>query len=342
MNRIFERRAFQKTVMFDVMRKRKGDEMKLKQLIFGIATFVPGVNQLRAKGTGGTDSARYCYSVWLRHLVMAKKKGFDTCPKIVAELGPGDSIGIGLAALISGCEKYFAFDVVEHANLERNLSIFNELVNLFKNKTPIPGNDEWPKVKPKLEDYGFPSDILDDDRLHDALEDSRIEKLRNSVRNVGMENSAIEYKVPWYEANVLESESVDMIYSQAVLEHVDDLRNTYNAMYSWLQPTGYISHTIDFKCHGTADEWNGHWVYSDFIWKLIRGKRPYLLNREPYSTHIKLINDAGFMLTSDIKTTSESNLTLKQLAAKFRTISQDDLVTSGVFIQAVKKPLNDA
>jgi len=48
------------------------------------------------------------------------------------------------------------------------------------------------------------------------------------------------------------------------------------------------------------------------------------------------------MLTSDIKTTSESNLTLKQLAAKFRTISQDDLVTSGVFIQAVKKPVSDA
>lgn len=47
--------------------------MKLKQLIYGVASFVPGVIRLCAKGTGGTDSARYCYSVWLRHLVMAKK-----------------------------------------------------------------------------------------------------------------------------------------------------------------------------------------------------------------------------------------------------------------------------
>jgi len=82
--------------------------MKLKQLIFGMATFVPGIYQLRAKGTGGTDSARYCYSVWLRHLVMAKRNGLNPYPRIVAELGPGDSLGIGLAALISGCDKYFA------------------------------------------------------------------------------------------------------------------------------------------------------------------------------------------------------------------------------------------
>lgn len=316
--------------------------MKLKRLIYGIANFAPGVSQLRAKGTGGTDSARYCYSVWLRHLVMAEKNGFNTSPKIVAELGPGDSIGIGLAALISGCEQYFAFDIVEHANIERNLSILDELVTLFKNKTPIPGDDEWPKVNPKLKDYRFPSDILNDDRLRIALEDSRIEKIRKSVRNINAENSVIEYKVPWYKANVIGAESVDMIYSQAVLEHVDDLRNTYNAMYSWLRPTGHISHTIDFKCHETADEWNGHWTYSKFTWKLIRSRRSYLINRAPYSAHNKFLNDAGFVLTAAIKTTSESNLTLSQLAPEFRSISQDDLVTTGVFIQAVKKPVTDA
>ena len=38
---------------------------------------MPGVNQLREKGTGGTNSARYCYSIWLRPLVMAKKNGLN-------------------------------------------------------------------------------------------------------------------------------------------------------------------------------------------------------------------------------------------------------------------------
>ena len=38
---------------------------------------------------------------------------------------------------------------------------------------------------------------------------------------------------------------MDFLYSQAVLEHVEDLDNTYKAMQKWLKPSGFISHTID-------------------------------------------------------------------------------------------------
>lgn len=315
---------------------RVKERMKLKQLIYGIATFVPGLNQYKAKGTGGTDSARYCYSVWLRHLVVAKRNGLNPYPKIVAELGPGDSLGIGLAALISGCDKYFAFDVVEHSNTERNLLIFDELVSLFKNKVAIPGDDEFPKIKPCLEDYSFPADIFNEKRLHDALDESRIMKIREAISHPQRKNSLVQCKVPWYDASVLESESVDMIYSQAVLEHVDDLRNTYRSMWLWLKPSGYMSHQIDFKCHGTADEWNGHWVYSDFMWKLIRGKRAYLLNRKPHSYHLTMLKEERFKILCDDATKSESTLSKEDLSPRFRSISDDDLTTSGAFIQAVK------
>ena len=281
--------------------KRKNQIRKLKPVIDGLLSFVPGVNWFRVKGTGGTSSARYCYSVWLRYLVMAKKNGLNPYPKIIAELGPGDSLGISLAALISGCNKAYAYDVVEHANLESNLSIFEELVRLFKNKTPIPGDDEWPRIIPRLEDYGFPSYILDDSILYNALKSSRLERIRNSIINNQQNNSMIEYKVPWHKNNNLVPESVDMIYSQAVLEHVGDLKSAYSAMYLWLKVNGYMAHTIDFKCHGTADEWNGHWTYSDFVWKLIKGKRPYLLNREPHSKHINTIKNIGFNVICDKK-----------------------------------------
>lgn len=316
--------------------------MKLKHLIYGIATFVPGINQLRAKGTGGTDSARYCYSVWLRHLVMAKRNGLNPYPKIIAELGPGDSLGIGLAALISGCEKYIAFDVVEHANIEKNATIFDEIVTLFKNRTPIPGDNEFPKLKPFLEEYDFPADILDENRLQYALEKSRIERIRDSISDFQRKDSLIQYEAPWHDASILEKESVDMIYSQAVLEHVDDLRGAYRTMHSWLKSTGYISHQIDFKCHETANEWNGHWVYSDFMWKLIRGKRQYLINREPHSTHIAILIEEGFKVVCDKKIKSESNFTASELAPKFKYISNDDLITSGAFIQGVKKTEGNA
>ena len=77
--------------------------MKLRhiaQLLFGISTFIPGVYKWRSKktGSGGAYSAKYCYSVYLRHMVMVKKSNLNTSPKVVAELGPGDSLGVGLMA----------------------------------------------------------------------------------------------------------------------------------------------------------------------------------------------------------------------------------------------------
>jgi hypothetical protein len=104
-----------------------------------------------------------------------------------------------------------------------------------------------------------------------------------------------------------------------------------------LKPNGYMSHQIDFGSHGTADEWNGHWAYSDFTWKLLKGRRPYLLNREPYSRHLSILNEEGFQVVYDRTVKLESNLTREDLASRFKSISDDDLTTSGAFIQAVKK-----
>jgi hypothetical protein len=309
---------------------------KLRGLVSGIATYVPGAGSFRAKGTGGAASARYCYSVWLRQLVMAEKNGLDTCPGVVAELGPGDSLGIGFAALISGSDRYIAFDVVKHATDAGHIAIFDELVALFADSADIPGNDEFPKVNPSLDSYDFPADVLDEDRLLRALEPSRIQGIRDSICRPECEDSPVRYVVPWYDASVLEANSVDMIFSQAVLEHVDDLANTYRAMRMWLKPTGYVSHEIDFTSHGHSDEWNGHWGFSDGAWRVIRGRRPYLLNREPHSTHIALLEEERFVVVCDRTTRLESNLRRDDLAPKFRLMSEEDLTTSCAFIQATR------
>lgn len=314
-----------------------GGKMKLRPFITGIATFLPGISLLVGKTTGGTCSSRYCYSVWLRHMVMAKMNRLNPYPKIIAELGPGDSLGIGMAALISGCDKYFAFDVVEYASVNTNLKIFDELVDLFKNKTPIPDEVEFPLVKPYLNNYNFPTDIFDKKRIRDALDSIRLERIKKSISDYKNIDSLIQYKAPWNRIDILEKESVDIIYSQAVLEHIDDLKDAYNLMKFWLRPNGYISHQIDFKCHNTANEWNGHWTYPDYIWKIIRGKRPYLINREPHSRHISILIEEGFDIVCDQIVKSESRLKINDLSNKFKFLSNDDLVTSGSFIQAVKR-----
>ena len=71
--------------------------MNIKQLLYGISTYLPSLSRFHSKGTGGTNSARYCYTVWLRHFVIANKNGILlSTPKVIGELGPGDSIGIAI------------------------------------------------------------------------------------------------------------------------------------------------------------------------------------------------------------------------------------------------------
>lgn len=318
-----------------------------RRILLNALTFVPGVSDLplikrlmrnRIKGTGGTSSARYCYSVWLRHLVLASESNLNTNPQTIAELGPGDSLGIGLAALLSGAGKYLAFDVHEYASAERNLTILDELLQLFKERTAIPDEVELPGVSPKLRHYAFPSSVLTEARMNAALDPERIDTIKNSLRNCKVHNSLIQYRVPWQSENVIEHDSIDLVYSQAVLEHVEALDDVYACMHSWLKPTGFISHQIDLKCHGWAKEWNGHWTYSDFMWKLVRGKDAWMINREPKSTHLRLLQASGFTIVRCDSITSPNKLRRNSVAKRFRDFQGDDLTTSGVFIQAVKHP----
>lgn len=308
-------------------------KLKLKAVVAGLATYIPSYDYLRP--TGGTDSARYCYSVWLRHLILGHADGLhSSMPKVVAELGPGDSIGIGLAALLSGAEQYYALDLVRYTDLKNNLAVFDELVRLFKNREPVPGDDEFPLLRPKLDFYAFPKYLLNDESLSASLDPKRIEEIWSSIEQSDSKSQMIVYQAPWDDPEVIQDGAVDMIYSQAVLEHVDDLPGVYRAMRRWLKPSGIMSHQIDFKCHGKADSWNGHWTYSDILWNVVVGRQPYLLNREPHSTHIRLLRENEFHIVRNAVSYSASELRRSQLARRYRELSDEDLTTSGAFILA--------
>ena len=232
-------------------------------------TNIPGFNKYFAISVAGIpkkmnldDAAAKSYSVWLRQMVLAKKNGLNTNPGIVAELGPGDSLGAGLAALISGSKKYVALDIVKFADIKENLDLFDKLVSLFKSRAAIPNDGKFSEIEPSLENFDFPHDIFDKERLKICLDETRIKKIRNSIISPESKQSIIAYVAPWNDKKNINKNSVDMIFSQAVLEHVDDLSKTYKAFNEWLSADGYMSHQIDFRCHGTSDQWNGHLCYS--------------------------------------------------------------------------------
>lgn len=314
--------------------------MYLKPLIKGLLTYVPKVDKLTRRKTGGTNSARYCYSVWLRHLVMAHQGGLSTLPRVIIELGPGDSIGTGLAALLSGADKYYALDAKRYGSAQMNLDILEELVALFTSRTSIPDHTEFPRIKPPLQSYEFPHHILADNHLQHTLNSERIHSIRTALTDPAHANKSnieIQYFAPWCNINVIEWESVNMIFSQAVLQYIEDLTVAYDVLSHWIKPGGFMSHEIVFSSLGSARDWNGHWAYTDFMWKLVKGKRPFFFNREPHSTHISLLKDTGFEVVMDKTVVDTSGITRKNLSPRFSNMSEQDLTTRNAYILARKK-----
>ena len=140
-------------------------------------------------------------------------------------------------------------------------------------------------MRPKLADYSFPHAILHSARLNTALAPSRVVRIRNELAELANQRQGAHfgYFAPWNDTSVIQPNSVELAFSQAVMEHVVDIDRTYAALAEWIRPGGYMSHTIDFRSHQTAATWNGHWAYSDFTWRLIVGRRAFLINRQPYS-----------------------------------------------------------
>lgn len=312
------------------------NEVRLRALLKGVATYIPGLREYACRNSGGTTSARYCYAVWLRHLVKAAEAGLPVDARYVAELGPGDSLGVGLAALLSGADHYFALDAKPHAQTAMNLRVFEELTQLFADRAPIPDEREFPLTSPRLSSYAFPEHVLSSDRLAQALASDRVGAIRRALLEPGLGGGpvTIAYMAPWDDASVIMPGRLDMIVSQAVLEHVDYIGPTYRALRKWISPNGFMSLSIDFRSHNITREWHGHWTVSDRVWKIVRGERPYLLNRLPLSAHLQELQSAGFDVVNQVAGTMPA-LARHRLARRFATLTDEDLRTSEVFLQVI-------
>ncbi len=307
---------------------------KSRHILSGMLTSVPILNTWRQRheSTGGSDSARYCYSVWFRHLITLYRYGFRVSGAKIGELGPGDSLGIGLAALLSGAGRYVGLDIVPYSAKADLNKMLDELLRMYRQEEQVPDDKEFPSVRPLIDSYAFPRHVVDQ-RNVTAKADEICDQLRSGLNS----GSLLGYRVPWISLPKIDEASLDLIFSQAVLEHVDSLEETYRAMFTWLKPGGYASHVIDFKAHGRSPFWNGHWAYSDWQWNLVRGKREFLLNREPLSTHLRLAKNVGFEILLAQREQAPHRLESPALASRFQKMDATDALTSGVSL-VLQKP----
>jgi hypothetical protein len=316
--------------LLDILRNQQTEcrgLINLRQMAYGLLSYLPWTPASLYVGTGGTDSAEYCYAVWLRHLLYLQASGLESLPETVVELGPGDSIGVGLAAVACGVQRYVAVDVVEHAIAGRNLALLGRILELLRARAPMPGLDVFPEMTfvPPGE---FPAAMLTGAVLDAATAAGRSAWLAEQLRAGGGE--AFCYRAPWHAEQVVAPGTVDLVMSQAVLEHVEALPGLYQASFQWLRPGGHASHQIDFRSHGLFPAWDGHWTCPPWLWRMFRGRREYLINRLPLGVHLEYARQAGFEVLQVVR--QEMAPSPAALAADITPMAAQDRRTASAFV----------
>ena len=313
--------------------------MELKPVVKGIATLMPGFHRVLARGNvGGTASADYCYTVWMKHVTYLWESGMHSMPSAIAELGPGETLGVGIAWLLAGASRFYALDVVAHSNTTDNLRLLDQLVERFQRRSTdtIAG---WPDFQRLLGPNSFPTHILSNEHLERTLAPPRIDAIREAIRNpLAAGEPTVQYVAPWTDADILPPRSVDLIYSHSVLEHVRDACAVYASCARWLKPNGWMSHQVDLQSHGVTRAWNGHWQYPQWLWKLIVGGRPYLINRHPAAKHLHMMQAVGFEPMLELRNNRADGMAREHLSRPYRDMPDSELTCCGLFIQARKAP----
>ncbi len=282
--------------------------MIYRKIIRSVISYIPLAKRvLSKKGTGGTNSAEYCKKIWNNHKKSLIKTGVSFPIRSLGEIGPGDSLGVGFEALLEGTDSYVALDAIAHADISNNYQVFNDLKELY-----VQNNPEGP-----------------DDKKVNTIIDEVLGKVKAP--------KYIKYSVPWWEEQVVEEESLDLIISNAVMEHVDDLQQTYKTMYKWLVPGGYCSHIIDYGAHEFSIDWYKHLYYNNMFWKFLLHGRKYSINRLSHSFQVEAMQKAGFEILLNERMKDKNVAERNKVNSRIRSLfSDEDLETSSGQIIARK------
>lgn len=252
------------------------------------------------------------YCVWMLHMSKLKR-----IPDRVLEIGTGGTLGIGIMFLLAGSRKYIALDYTKYANEDID-AVVDGLVALIKERAPFPIEFS---VTPFLISSAAPV----------AIDIVGIEGRAKAIKN----GDGIDYIAPYHDQSV-EKESVDLIISQVVMEHMTDLNHTYKMQSEWVKAGGDISHFIDFKSHATSNDWDGHWGYRRDVWNCIKEGKDFLINREPLSVHRKIIERCGFEVGYERGRQRPPGLSVEKICEQYSFMTEEDRCTESVLIQARK------
>ena len=218
----------------------------------------------------------------------------DLRGKVILELGPGDGLSTAIIAASYGA----------NAILVDSVNCISEDVNLYKSFTI------------KLIEMGLqPPDISNAKNIDDIFK----------ICGSGYFSSGLTsmMKIP--------SNSVDLVFSHAVLEHVreHEFLQTMVECKRVLKHGGLVSHRVDLKDHLGGGLNNLR--FSKKVWESnFFVSSGFYTNRIRYSKMIALMRKAGFeIINSEVDLWNDIPISRGKLAAEFASESKEDLLVKG-------------
>ena len=234
-----------------------------------------------------------------------------------------------MSGLLAGISNYTALDLEVHRNAAQDLQ------NLLEIKALIRSRREFSPVNQEGES-SFPAPAR---AVWEGLETTSDPDLASSIAEEltnGL-GPRIQFIAPWTDERAVPKSSIDWLMSHSVMEHVDQLESTYAAIAGWLKPGGIATHLIDFQSHGLARHWNGHWALDEATWTVLRGRRPYLINRRWRGNHVEIMKHNGFEILEELHFHRDDGLPLGRLADQFADMSEEDATIAMSFVVARKR-----
>jgi SAM-dependent methyltransferase len=229
----------------------------------------------------------------------------------VLECGPGDSLGVGVLALAKGATSYCAIDRFPVSfDGRRETAIFRDLLSSLP-----------PEEKRRVEDVI----ALSPDGYRVANDRFRY------FNAVSLEEASRRFGAQCF----------DVIFSNAVLEHVGDVASSLRSMRELLAPGGIMAHDVDLRSHQNFEKHELHFLeYSTALWRAMTSNTGEP-NRVRLSEYRRILEDLGFVdVNIRVKSRFDPELVRRvrpRLAPQFRALSDEDLSVA-VFLVTARAP----
>lgn len=258
------------------------------------------------RGEGDAESAesiaayfRECFDDYARELgVPSAQMPAFLEGKVLLEYGPGDLPGVALLMYAHGARKVYCVD-------------------------------RFPLVA--LSDKNRRALAI----LLDGLAPDLRARAAAAVNGPSLDANAVEYIVRADGLSGFDA-AIDLVFSRAVLEHVNDLDATFRDMAKALKPGGRALHQVDLRSHGLHKVNRLDFLtWRDSAWDLMYSGKGFP-NRHRVDRYREAIARAGLaeptLRPTELARKDEVDDVRPRLAARFRGLSDEDLAWLGFWL----------